>query len=213
MTTTKEHDRLADRMKRGDESAFSEFVRIFDTELYRMFLLMGASEADAEDLAVSSLSRAAIKIHLYSAGRDQGLSRWVHAVARNTFMDSKRSRTRQMAGARSLDLAAGAVLPEFLDDEPLVTVTELKGVLDGVLMQLSEVDREIVLGRVGDRKVPFRELADRFAISEGNARKHYERTIERLERSLADDPKIKRWSDGWQGRNRPADLKETKDHD
>ncbi|AGA31399.1 RNA polymerase sigma factor [Singulisphaera acidiphila] len=201
MMNNEEYDGLAERMKRGDGDAFAEFMRLFGVRLYRMFLLMGSSEAEAEELSVSSLSRAAMKIHLYSAGKENGLARWVHAVARNTFIDSKRARTREMAHALSMDPEVQASLLAFPEESLSEPESRFKRVIERALEQLSEIDREIVWARIGEPKVPFLDLATRLGMSEPNLRKRHQRALERLKRVLGADPAVREWSEGFARRS------------
>jgi RNA polymerase sigma factor (sigma-70 family) len=208
MMEAENFDHLAEGMKRGEETAFVDFVRAFETRLYRMFILMGSSQADAEDLAVSSLSLAATRIDRYTPGRDAGLMRWVFTLARNTFMDSRRDRRQQLAGAFTVDpYREPAFVALDADDAPELE-SKLTRAVDQALRQLSETDREIVCSRFSKLRVPFRDLAARFGLSEEAARKRHERAMGRLEGVLAADPTVQRWRDGFERQQGTIDREE-----
>jgi RNA polymerase sigma factor (sigma-70 family) len=192
-------DDLAERMKRGDKAAFREFVWTFDVRIFRMFVLRGVSEADAEELTSNTLSRAVLRIHRYQPGPERGLVRWVSALARNVFFDSLRSRRRELAGASLVDPSSQVAIMELDPETVPQEDAALEEAVGAAMDQLGALDREIVRGRMGDPPVPYRDLAARLEITEDSARKRHERARERLKQMLADEPSVRRWREAFEG--------------
>lgn len=125
-----------DRLRRGDRAAFRELYARFAQPTFRFLSRLTGRRDAAEDLHQDTWLRVAR--HHERLRPDSDLAAWIFAIARNTFVSSRR-RAEPLDRARDAppaELAAGATP---LDADPGCHD------LERALAQLPEVHREILL--------------------------------------------------------------------
>lgn len=161
----------------GAQEAFAALVRRNVDLVYATALRIVGNTALAEDVAQSvfvALARKAKALCDHPA-----LVSWLYTSARYAALKSLRSEQRR----RAREEAATTMHP-LPSPEPSPEWERLRPLLDDVLHELGDADREAVLLRFF-RGAPFADLAAALRITEGAARMRVERALERMNRSLA----------------------------
>ena len=167
--------------QQGEPAGFEHLAQVFGPRLYRYFLRLTGSPADADDLLQDLFVRLMEKMNTYR--HKDRFERWLFTVAANLGRDHFRRIGR--SGAVSLDSGADGLA----DDQPGPTGhavnAELHDRLQGAMTQLSAVDREImVLRHYGG--LSFKELADHFQMPIGTVLAKVHRGLKRLQEILKD---------------------------
>lgn len=76
-----EEARLVERLKKQDEAAFNELVRMYEARIFRLVFRMLGDRAEAEDLAQEVFVTVFKSIHGFRG--DSKLSTWMYRVATN----------------------------------------------------------------------------------------------------------------------------------
>ncbi len=120
----------------GSASAFEELYRKIAPSLMGYLLRLTRNRARAEDLLQVTFA----KIHRARASflRGAPVMPWVHAIARRSFLDERRS-----ASSRNEDLSADGSLPEPRQ-EPERVPSDLSEALEHALDALPEAYREAI---------------------------------------------------------------------
>lgn len=187
-----ELESLAWRMAAGEEVAFAEFGRRFGPRLWAFFHRLGLSPADAEEMAVTSVTEVSLRILQYTPSLDGRFTGWVYTVAYRLMVDWKRRNRRHEA---SLSDAVTSQLPAIqLDDDRKATSAEqamIVGAVQDAMEELPEVDRQIVSMRHLGIEHSYEEIAHKLGISSGNARVRHHRALRKLEQLLAQNPRLR----------------------
>ena len=113
MTYSFDEELLA-RAQAGDAAAFTALVRPHLDTVRRFAFSFSGNWAEADDLAQDALVKAYRSLSTFRA--QSSLSTWLYAIARTTFIDSKRSRASK-ARAREDDLDTSIDSGEEAADE------------------------------------------------------------------------------------------------
>jgi RNA polymerase sigma-70 factor (ECF subfamily) len=100
---------LIQRVRGGDQAAFTELVETYQKPVYHLCLRMLGDPGDAEDAAQESFLRAYMQLATYDAGRS--FKTWLMAIASHYCIDRLRRKRAKLVS---------------LDDEPLVQVLGLR---------------------------------------------------------------------------------------
>ena len=163
---------------RSDE-AFAELVRRHLTLVYSAALRHTDGDVhrakDVAQIVFTDLARDAARL-----SRHPVLTGWLYAATRNTALDllrAERSRRQREEKAH--------LMQEFSSSrETPVDWEQLRPVLDDVMEELDERDRQAVLLRFFAAQ-PFASVATALRLSEDAARKRVDRALEKLGRLLA----------------------------
>ncbi len=191
MNTSRQHcdfDSLALRMAANDEVAYDEFGRQFGPRLWAYFQRLGLSAADAESLAVTCITEAAMKVVQYSPREEGSFTGWVYKIAYHILVDWKRQRSR----ATNLTNPEAIVAPH-LDSVDSDITERTRNVCEAVyeaLAQLSELDRKIVELRDFELSHSYEEIGEIMGITAGAARVRHHRAYKKLEQKLSRYPAI-----------------------
>ncbi len=161
----------------GAEEAFAALVRRNVDLVYATALRIVGDPAGAEDVAQAvfiALARKAATLCDHPA-----LVSWLYTSARYAALKSLRTKRRRQAREQ-----AAHTMRYLLSPEPSPDWEQLRPLLDDVLHELNEADREAVLLRFF-RGVAFAELAATLRVNEGAARMRVERALDRMNRLLA----------------------------
>lgn len=131
-----ELDELVERAREGDEAAFEEILERFESRALAMAHQMGASRADAEDIAQEAFIKLFRRMGSYRGG--SRFKAWFYRIVMNTARDHLRRASRPEQG-----LAEGREpldLPGTADPESYHRLRQ-------ALLLLSAREREVVILR------------------------------------------------------------------
>jgi RNA polymerase sigma factor (sigma-70 family) len=161
----------------GSAEAFAELVRRHLDLVYAAALRHVGDAHRAQDVAQTvfiDLARKAPTLRRHPA-----LLSWLYTSTR--FAALKTLRAEQRRHAREQE---AQTMQHLLDDDPAPQWERLRPVLDEVLLELGDRDRDVVLLRFFGG-LPFAELARRCGLTEGAARMRLERALARMSGLLA----------------------------
>lgn len=161
----------------GAEDAFATLVQQNVGLVYATALRIVGDRGRAEDVAQSvfvALSRKAGGLCDHPA-----LVSWLYTSARYAALKSLRTERRRQAREQEAH-----TMQQLLASEPPPNWEQLRPLLDDILHELSEADREAVLLRFF-RGASFAELAAVLRVNEGAARMRVERALDRMNRLFA----------------------------
>jgi RNA polymerase sigma factor (sigma-70 family) len=180
MTVTGHDDELLRRYAdEKSEDAFAELVRRHLDLVYSAALRQVNGDAhlaqDVAQMVFTELSRKAA-----SLSHRPVLTGWLYTCAH--FCAAKAVRTERRRHSREQEAQA---MQELLDNHgPEPDWEKVRPVLDQVMVELSEPDREAILMRYFEKR-PLGEIGQRLGLSEDAARKRVERGLEKLRAVLA----------------------------
>lgn len=174
---------LPERMQSGEDAAYLEFADEFGPRLRAYFVKKGVPPAEAEELAVSCVSDAAVKINQYKPLPGIRFSAWVYAFGRHALADWRehRARTAPLAG----DMPAQSLFNGELEGDLQVDLAVRRG-----LARLSPADRAIIELRDLGEERDYAEIGAEVGIKPGAARARHLRALQRLQAILEKDPQI-----------------------
>lgn len=152
--------RLLQKAKRGDRSAFAELVDKYRDRIYAYLYRMVGGREDALDLAQETFLRVYSNLHNFQLG--QPFKPWLYRIASNLAIDHLRKRrdTISLDAPRNneddwfLELADDGPNPESQHEQ-----TELAVYLARLVQELPEGYRSVVLLRHG-QELSYQEIAD-----------------------------------------------------
>ncbi|HEX2851879.1 MAG TPA: sigma-70 family RNA polymerase sigma factor [Opitutaceae bacterium] len=156
------------------EEAFAELVRRHLTLVYSAALRRTDGDAhrakDVAQIVFTGLARDAAKLSLHPA-----LAGWLYAATRNAVIDllraERRRREREEKAHTMEEISSSPEIPADWE--------QLRPVLDDVMEELDDQDREAVLLRFFEGR-PFASVASALRVSEDAARKRVDRALEKL---------------------------------
>ena len=154
-------DRLIDRVKSGEVTAFEEIYSIYGKKILGYIYRMTGSRADAEDLTQETFVSAFNKIGTLK--ENQKFQSWLYRIAQNGVYQRFRSRpphhesidTEEGLGASD----AGRLTSTSKDPEGSIMSKELQEVVQQVINSLPEKYREVfVLSAV--HRLSYQEIGE-----------------------------------------------------
>lgn len=141
-----EVDSWVRRARQGDRDALESLCVHFHPALYRFFLRMALSPADADDLAQSTLLRMMEKLHTFRFLPGRRFEGWLFRIAYNLFIDLKR-KTPEMPLTDDLSVPDPSPNAEqlLLQQETLQAVRRAVSALDDELQALISMRYELEL--------------------------------------------------------------------
>jgi RNA polymerase sigma factor (sigma-70 family) len=163
----------------GSESAFTELVRehidlVYSAALRQVNGDTGAAQ-DITQAVFTDLARKASRLAGHSS-----LTGWLYTSVR--FEAAKSRRAEQRRHVREQESHAMNQLLQTNETED--AWREMRPVLDDVMHELNDADREAVLLRYFERK-PLAEIGTRLGLSENAARMRVDRALEKLRMELS----------------------------
>lgn len=156
------------------EEAFAELVRRHLTLVYSSALRRTDGDAhraqDVAQIVFTGLARDAAAL-----SRHPALTRWLYTATRNAAIDLLRTERRR----RSREEKAHAMEDIPSSPETPADWEQLRPVLDDVMEELEDRDREAVLLRFFEGQ-PFASVAAALRVSEDAARKRVDRALDKL---------------------------------
>jgi RNA polymerase sigma factor (sigma-70 family) len=161
----------------GAEEAFAALVRRNLDLVYATALRIVGDTSAAQDVAQAvfvALARKATALRDHPAPVS-----WLYTGARYAALKALRSEQRRQAREQE-----AFTMQQLDSSEPPPEWERLRPLLDDVLHELGETDREAVLLRFF-RGAPFAELAAALRVNEGAARMRVDRALQRMNQLLA----------------------------
>lgn len=161
------------------EDAFTELVRRHLNLVYGAALRRAGGDAhraaDVAQLVFTELARKAASLQEHAV-----LTGWLYATTRNKAIDTIRTEQRRQNREREAQIMHEPIAADATE----VDWDRLRPVLDNVLDDLSDEDREAVLLRFF-RELSFSEIGATLRVSEDAARMRVTRSLEKLRAALA----------------------------
>lgn len=191
MSTTFEHggfETLTQRMTAGEEAAFVEFSNQFGPRLWVYFRRLGLSSADAEELAVTTISEVSLRIPQYTPRGGGQFSGWVFTIGYRLMIDWQRKNRRHPSSSPAAhEPLVGESMAEAEEesDGGLSPRAVIVGEVHAALETLPDMDRQILQLRDLGPEHSFEEIAQQLGITTANARVRHHRVLRKLEVILA----------------------------
>jgi len=176
---------LAERMENDEESAFTEFARLFVVRVLAFLCGRGVRRPDADGLAITCVSEIVQSVRR-GGFKSQGTGsfwRWAFRIVRNQLSDYWRERNPLKAVAISDDGFC------WVNDEGNV---ELAAALAEALEQLDETSRQVLILHHFDG-LDFKEIGETLGMLGDTVRVRHFRALKRLEQMLPSSPAIQCW--------------------
>ena len=174
---------LAARMAKSEHLAFQEFAKTFGPRLRAYFMHRGLRAADADDLAVSSVTDICLRVEKYERREGGSFEAWVFTLAKRFLSDWRKKHPEFRP------LQEGAESDEPVTQKSPQQQAALHAVTEGY-EQLSETDQLILRLRHFEEVRTFAEIGEILGIKEGTARVRHKRAIENLKAVLTNDSRI-----------------------
>ena len=170
--------KLVERAKSGDSSAFGLLYDYYLPRIYRFVLIKVGHREVAEDITHLAFLKAWENIDRYFY-RGYSFGSWLYQVARNTIMDNYRSRTPQVyiddifIEPESDKPRPGENVDIKLESEKIMIA----------MMKLSALEQDVIIMRFVD-DLPTKEVAEAVGKSEGAVKLIQHRAIKKLKELL-----------------------------
>jgi RNA polymerase sigma-70 factor (ECF subfamily) len=171
---------LANRLKRGDLSAFDEVYRHHGTKIYNLAFRMLGDAADAEDAMQEAFLQAFRKIGGFKG--ESSLGTWLYRLAMNLTLDRIRSRSSRNDRLTDPLDAPAAEQPSVSDPGVELVVSRLD--LERAIARLPEGYRAVFLLHDVEG-FDHKEVGTILGISEGTSKSQVHKARLKLRRLLA----------------------------
>ena len=185
-----EHDPLTEQItkcQKGDREALVWLTDKYGAQLFRYFLRMNWSAADAEDLLQDLFVKLIEKINLY---RHEGrFESWLFCVAANLARNEARRRGRRRGVISLQDEQSG--LKDVLVSEEATALQKLQQIeqidqLQGALLQIPNMEQEIIILRHYGQ-LSFKEIAEHYQMPIGTALARVHRGLKHLRKIMIEN--------------------------
>ena len=187
-------ERLLERVRGGDDSAYDEIVHLYWDRIHSRVLQLLKNREDAEEVTQDAFIRAHRGLDKFRG--DASFSTWLFQIATNLAHNRywywwRRKRDRSISLDRSLTEEGNGTLVEILpadDDDPSqeAITRELVERVEKCLPMLSKKHREILELRV-KKNFSYEEIAQILKISVGTVKSRIARARESLRGKLGDE--------------------------
>jgi len=169
-----DEQKLVERAKEGESSAFGLLYDYYLPKIYRFVLVKVGQREEAEDITHLAFLKAWENINRYS-NRGYSFGSWLYQIARNTITDYYRGGTSSQI---SLEDAAEPESDEPRPGHDLDTKAEYVKAIN-LIGKLGEMEQDVVIMRfVND--MPLREVAKAVGKSEGAVKLIQHRAMKKL---------------------------------
>jgi|JI10StandDraft_1071094.scaffolds.fasta_scaffold1096090_1 RNA polymerase sigma-70 factor (ECF subfamily) len=161
--TQESDEALADRVKRGENTAFDELVVRYEEKLLRYGRRFLARSEDIEDSVQDVFLRAYMNMQSFKAG--ERFSPWIYRIAHNAFVNVLRKHAHRSFQFIDFD----TFISPLSATEELFTQDELTALRLSIESGLSKIDpkyREVLILHYFE-ELPYAEIADILQIPKG----------------------------------------------
>ncbi|MBX7148516.1 sigma-70 family RNA polymerase sigma factor [bacterium] len=167
----------------GDMNAFNTILRRYQSPLFSFLVSRTKNKSEADDIFQEVFIKVVDKRHLFTT--DVSFKAWLYTIARNTFIDAYRKKTRHK-GLVPLDEKPddGRALSESLGDNDFgldekVSGSNLDEILTHILQELPEEQRETFVLRVKS-EMTFEEIGEAMDCSVNTVKSRMRYALEEL---------------------------------
>lgn len=182
-----DEQQLLSRVREQDPAAFQMLVDRYKRQIYCLGLDLTGNHHDAEDLAQDVFLKAFLSIRSFRG--DSRISSWLHRIAVNTHIDSKRKKSTNMTSSYDDPDDDPGRFPAPVDSpvhNPQVKLeaSRVQEEIEIALQRLTARERMVfVLRHYQD--LALKEIAEAMDVSEGTVKSFLFRAIKKLQKSLA----------------------------
>jgi len=172
---------LIERVRKGDQQAFTQLVQAYQTPVYNLAYRMLGSPTEAEEAAQETFLRVYMRLSTYDA--EMKFSSWILAIASHYCID--RLRRRRLSWL-ALDDLPEASLPDANAEAPEreALSREKEQEMQSLLALLPEAYRLVIVLRYW-HDLSYEEMAGMLGASESAIKSRLHRAREMLEGYLA----------------------------
>lgn len=170
---TGEH--LAKRMQEDEEAAFSEFARRYAPRFRGYLIRHGLSPTQAEDLAYTTVTEAALRIGQFENRGDRSFDRWVFTLAYHQYVAWLREQATEAEELAAATAVARRRGPRSEQSDPRLVERARAG-----FAMLSHRERDVLTLRLLAVPFTFAEVGKELGISESAARVCHHRALTKL---------------------------------
>ncbi len=185
-------ERLVERLKRRDEAAFSELMRLYQTKIFRLVFRMVGDRAEAEDLAQDVFLTVFKSIDGFRG--DSKLSTWMYRVAANHCKNrikylGRRARSGkqefdEIADRDAVESASMSTSAQVHRPDEMLQATQTESAIQKALNALPEDQRELVILR-DIENLTYEEIQGVTGLPEGTVKSRLHRARVALQENLA----------------------------
>ena len=175
-------ERLVERLKRRDEAAFNELVRLYQAKIFRLVFRMLGDRAEAEDLAQEVFVTVFKSIDGFRG--DSKLSTWLYRVATNHCKNRIKYLSRRAKGSKkefdeiadreaveSATMSTSAQVPR---PDEAVQGFQVQSAVQQALSELDDEHRELVVLRDVEN-MSYEEIQQITGLPEGTVKSRLHR--------------------------------------
>lgn len=157
------------KLQSGDHAALKEWVEEMKPHLFRFSFYLTGNEQDAEELTHETFSKALRSLNSLNDGK--GVKSWLLLIAKNTWIDFKRSNESKVASATKEPRESDAGTDQPLDRVPdcRATSQETLVAVKAALNALDPEERAMLL-MVDEQGYSYEEVAEMNSISTASVR-------------------------------------------
>jgi len=186
-----EEQQLVERLKRQDEAAFNELVRLYDKRVFRLVLRMLNDRAEAEDVAQE------VFVTIFKAiGNFRGeskLSTWIYRIATNhcknriKYLDrrarGKKSELDEVSEHAAMESASMSSSAQVARPDEQAEANQIEGIVRAAIAELDEDQRELVILRDVEN-LSYEEIQQITGLPEGTVKSRLHRARLSLMKSV-----------------------------
>ncbi len=186
-----EEAKLVERLRRQDERAFNEIVRLYQGRVYHIARAMLHDDAEAEDVAQEVFVTVFKNISKFRG--DSKLSTWIHRITTNHSLNRLKFLKRRGRGAKrefdelALRDAAESVTMNNATHLPrpdhMIEGRQMEGIIQRALAELSEEQKTLVILR-DIENMSYEEIRDITGLAAGTVKSRLHRARQALQRRV-----------------------------
>lgn len=186
-------EKLIERLKRRDEAAFNELVRLYQGKIYRLVLRMIGDPGEAEDLAQEVFVTVFKSIDGFRG--DSKLSTWLYRVASNHCKNRIKYLNRRARGQKkeldevadrdALESATMNTSAQIHRPDDMATARQTEVIIKQAIAELPDDQRELVVLR-DIENMTYDEIQDVTGLPEGTVKSRLHRARLALHRRVAE---------------------------
>ena len=186
-----EEAKLVERLRRQDERAFNEIVRLYQGRVYHIARAMLHDDAEAEDVAQEVFVTVFKNISKFRG--DSKLSTWIHRITTNHSLNRLKFLKRRGRGAKRefdelalRDAAESATMNNATHlprPDHMIEGRQMEAMIQRALAELSEEQKTLVILR-DIENMSYEEIRDITGLAAGTVKSRLHRARQALQRRV-----------------------------
>lgn len=175
-------EQLVERLKRRDEAAFNELVRLYQERVFRLVLRMLGDRSEAEDVAQEVFITVFKSIDGFRG--DSKLSTWIYRVATNhcknriKYLDrrarGKKKELDELSEHGALESASMGTSAQIERPDQQAEANQIELIVRAAIMELDEDQRVLVIMRDVEN-MSYEEIQQETGLPEGTVKSRLHR--------------------------------------